>query len=80
MTQPVYGGRVRGNNPNVAQPAPWRRPGILVGRPVGQLTSAERAFLLTAVGVLAGRDPEELDAQLSLVVRAGAGTRRALVA
>jgi len=62
------------------QAAPWRRPGILVGRPVDQLTPAERTFLLAAVSVLAGRDPDELDAQLSLVARAGARRRRALVA
>jgi len=62
------------------QAAAWRRPGILVGRPVGQLTPAERAFLLTAVSVLAGRDPDELDAQLSLVARAGTPRRRSVVA
>jgi len=64
----------------MAQAAPWRRPGILVGRPVGQLTPAERAMLLAAVSVLAGRDPDELDAQLSLVARAGTPRRRSVVA
>jgi hypothetical protein len=52
----------------------WKRPGILVGRPVSELEPTERALLLAAVAVLAGRDAEELDAQLALVARAG--TRR----
>ena len=53
------------------QPPPWKRPGILVGRPVGDLTASERALLLSAISVLAGRDPDQLDAQLTLVTRAG---------
>jgi hypothetical protein len=53
------------------QPPPWRRQGILVGRPLSDLTASERALLLAAVSVLAGRDPEELDAQLALVARVG---------
>jgi hypothetical protein len=53
----------------------WKRPGILVGRPLTELEPAERALLLAAVAVLAGRDVEELDAQLTLVARAGARRR-----
>jgi hypothetical protein len=58
------------------QPAPWRRPGILVGRPVAELTPSERALLLAAVAVLAGRDPDELETQLTLASRAGLPRRR----
>jgi len=49
----------------------WKRPGILVGRPFTELAPAERALLCAAVAVLAGRDAEELETQLALVVRAG---------
>jgi hypothetical protein len=54
----------------------WKRPGILVGRPVSELEPAERTLLLAAVAVLAGRDAEELDMQLTLVTRAGPPRRR----
>jgi hypothetical protein len=54
----------------------WKRPGILVGRPLSELAPAERTLLLAAVAVLAGRDAEELDAQLALVARAGPPRRR----
>jgi hypothetical protein len=62
------------------QLAPWRRQGILVGRPLGDLTASERTLLVAAVSVLAGRDPDELDAQLALVARAGPATVRATAA
>ncbi len=58
------------------EPAAWRRPGILVGKPVTELPPAQRALLLTAVCVLAGRDPDELDSQLAVLARAGPSLRR----
>ena len=62
------------------QPAPWRRPGILVGRPVSELTATERALLVTAFSVLGGRDPDDVDAQLTLIARAGVPPRPTLTA